>query len=143
MGEDLLSLFCRPQEAGIWANKLPSGFGAYTPCLVDSFIVNISSLVLLFFTVQRIRGLVYGVGIERFKVSSPWRYCPGLLLASFCAVAPLTQIALGVSTVNLDGESSMPPFEVWFTLHVNCSTTWLVEIVLSTRHTARCLLQKE
>jgi hypothetical protein len=114
MGEDLVSLFCRPLEAGIWANKLPSGFGAYTPCLVDSVIINISSIVLLVFTVQRIRSLVYGVSIERFKVINPWRYSPGLLLASFCAVAPLTQIALGISTVNLDGEGSMPPFEVRF-----------------------------
>lgn len=120
MADDMLSWFCRPQEAGVWANKLPSGFGAYTPCLVDSFIVNISSLVLLFFTVQRIRALIYGVSIERFKVTNPWRYAPGLLLASFCAVAPLTQIALGVSTVNLEGETSMPPFEVWFTLHPLC-----------------------
>jgi hypothetical protein len=113
MGEDLLTSFCRPLKTGVWS-KLPSGFGAYTPCLVDTIIVNISSIVLLFFTIQRIRSLVYGVSIERFKVSNPWRYCLGLLLASFCAVAPLTQIVLGVSTVNLDGESSMPPFEVQF-----------------------------
>lgn len=112
MAEDLFSSFCRPLEAGVWANKLPSGFGAYTPCAVDSVIVNISSLVLLFFTVQRIRALVYGVGIERFKVSNAWRYIPLFLLAAFCAAAPITQIILGVSTVNLDGESSMPPYEV-------------------------------
>ena len=118
MGEDLLTSFCRPLEAGVWS-KLPSGFGAYTPCFVDTVIVNISSIVLLFFTVKRIRILVYGVSIERFKVSNPWRYSLGLLLASFCAVVPLTQIVLGVSTVNLGGESSMPPFEVYlYTLFV-------------------------
>lgn len=112
MGEALLTSFCRPLESGVWANKLPSGFGAYTPCLVNSIIINLSSVVLLIFTIHRIRALVYGVSLERFKVSNPWRYCPGFLLSFFCAVAPITQIMFGISTVNLDGESSMPPFEV-------------------------------
>lgn len=112
MEDDLLTSFCRPLESGVWAKKLPSGFGAFTPCLVDSAIINLTCIVLLVFAIQRIRALFYGVSLERFKVSNPWRHGPALLLALFCAVAPLTQIALGISTVNLDGESSMPPFEV-------------------------------
>jgi ABC-type multidrug transport system fused ATPase/permease subunit len=128
MAEDLFSSFCRPLDAGVWANKLPSGFGAYTPCVVDSVIVNISSLVLLFFTVQRIRALVYGVGIERFKVTNGWRYIPLFLLAAFCAAAPITQIILGVSTVNLDGESSMPPYEI--STLVLVSLTWIAILTM-------------
>ncbi|KAG0591623.1 hypothetical protein KC19_1G189200 [Ceratodon purpureus] len=127
MEADLITRFCRPLEDGVWS-RLPSGFGAYTPCLVDTIIVNLSCIVLLFFTIQRIRSLVYGVSIERFKVGNPWRYGPGLLLASFCAVAPLAQIALGVSTVNLDGESSMPPFEI--TTLILLSFTWMAVLAL-------------
>ncbi|XP_024373624.1 ABC transporter C family member 2 [Physcomitrium patens] len=128
MGEALLTSFCRPLESGVWANKLPSGFGAYTPCLVNSIIINLSSVVLLIFTIHRIRALVYGVSLERFKVSNPWRYCPGFLLSFFCAVAPITQIMFGISTVNLDGESSMPPFEI--TTLTLTSLTWITILVM-------------
>jgi len=116
--ERILAAYCRPLEAGAWATKLPSGFGAYTPCLVDTIIVNLSSLLLLFFTFHRIHSLLYGLSVERFKVKTPWGHYFGMLLASFCAVAPLAQIALGISTVNLNGETSLPPFEV---LHLHHS----------------------
>lgn len=112
----LLSSFCRPVTGGVWETKLASGFGAYTPCLVDSIVVSLSNVALLLFVLYRIRGLCgYHARSSslRFKVQKPAGHCIGLLLAAFCAVAPVLQIVLGVSAVNLDGgDTSMPPFEV-------------------------------
>jgi hypothetical protein len=84
--------------------------------LFDSIVVSLSNVALLLFVLYRIRALCgYRARSSslRFKVQKPAGHCIGLLLAAFCAVAPVLQIVLGVSAVNLDGgETSMPPFEV-------------------------------
>ncbi|CAK9265220.1 unnamed protein product [Sphagnum jensenii] len=128
----LLSSFCRPVTGGVWETKLASGFGAYTPCLFDSIVVSLSNVALLLFVLYRIRGLCgYHARSSslRFKVQKPAGHCIGLLLAAFCAVAPVLQIVLGVSAVNLDGgDTSMPPFEV--SALVVSSATWTSVVVM-------------
>jgi hypothetical protein len=126
----LLSLFCRPVAGGVWETKLASGFGAYTPCLVQSVVISPSNLALLLVVVYRISGLCYAYSSAplRFTVQKPAAgHCVGLLLAAFCAVAPLLQVVFGMSAVNLDGENSMPPFEVTSSplLHVPCKADCL------------------
>jgi hypothetical protein len=125
-----LSLFCRPVAGGVWETKLASGFGAYTPCLVQSVVISPSNLALLLVVVYRICGLCYAYSSAplRFTVQKPAAgHCVGLLLAAFCAVSPLLQIVFGVSAVNLDGENSMPPFEVTSSplLHIPCKADCL------------------
>jgi hypothetical protein len=110
--------FCRPKEEGKWATQLPSGFGAYTPCLVDSFVVTVSNLLLLCVTLYRIYYVVASSSSayhnnKKFKLKNPpWGHLFAILLVACCVIGPLLQVVLGISNVNLDGELSLPPYEV-------------------------------
>jgi hypothetical protein len=113
--------FCRPKEEGKWATHLPSGFGAYTPCLVDSFVVTVSNLLLLCVTLYRIYYVVASSSSsssayhnnKKFKLKNPpWGHLFAILLVACCVIGPLLQVVFGISNVNLDGELSLPPYEV-------------------------------
>jgi hypothetical protein len=119
----LMEGFCRPKEEGKWATQLPSGFGAYTPCLVDSFVVTFSNLLLLCVTLYRIYYVVASSSSpssssayhnnNKFKLKNPpWGHLFAILLVACCVIGPLLQVVLGISNVNLDGELSLPPYEV-------------------------------
>jgi hypothetical protein len=115
----LMEDFCRPKEEGKWATQLPSGFGAYTPCLVDSFVVTVSNLLLLCVTLYRIYYVVASSSSsayhnnKKFKLKNPpWGHLFAILLVACCVIGPLLQVVLGISNVNLDGELSLPPYEV-------------------------------
>jgi hypothetical protein len=109
----VMDVFCRPVVGGVWETKLASGFGAFTPCLVDTVVITVSNLALLFSAVYRIRALLYSSSSgNRFKVSRCWGHYFAILLAFVCAVEPIVQITLSLSAVNLDGETTLPPFEV-------------------------------
>jgi hypothetical protein len=118
----LMEDFCRPKEQGKWATQLPSGFGAYTPCLVDSFVVTVSNLLLLCVTLLRIYHVVAPSSSssssayhnnKKFKLKNPpWGHLFAILLVVCCVIGPLLQLVLGISNVNLDGELSLPPYEV-------------------------------
>jgi ATP-binding cassette subfamily C (CFTR/MRP) protein 1 len=135
----VMDVFCRPVVGGVWETKLASGFGAFTPCLVDTVVITVSNLALLFSAVYRIRALLYSSSSgNRFKVSRCWGHYFAILLAFVCAVEPIVQITLSLSAVNLDGETTLPPFEImsqaltsvtWFAL----TAMLLVEIKTYTK----------
>ncbi len=108
-----MDVFCRPVVGGVWETKLASGFGSFTPCLVDAVIITVSNLALLSLVVYRIRALLYSSSSgNRIKVSRRWGHYFAILLAFVLAVEPIVQITLSLSVVNLDGETTLPPFEV-------------------------------
>ena len=114
--EDAMDSFCRPVQGGIWDTKLSSGFGPYTPCLVDTVIINLSYLALIFICVYRIRSIFSNTVGSKFKLTSSWGHYFGILLAAFCAGEPVAQIILGISAVTGDRTSSLPLFEVNYLL---------------------------
>jgi hypothetical protein len=95
--------------------KLTSGFSAYAFCLVQSVVISLFDIKLLLFVVYHICALYYGYSSAplRFTVQKPVAgHCVRLLLFSFCAVTPLLQIVFDMFSVNLEGEHSMPHFEI-------------------------------
>lgn len=118
-GKDLLqfdwggvaSMYCSPVPGGTWETKLENGFGAFTPCLVDSVVLGASYLFLLGFVLRRIVHL-RSPDTKKFSVQSKFRHAFAIVLSSACAVAPFLQIILGLSTANTDVDSSLPVFEV-------------------------------
>ena len=109
---EAMDSFCRPVEGGVWDTKLASGFGPYTPCLLDTVVINFSNLTLICICLTRIRCLLYNRSTTKFRLKSQWGHYVAILLATFAAAEPVVQIILGISAVNGDGETSLPPFEV-------------------------------
>ncbi|XP_024396529.1 ABC transporter C family member 2 [Physcomitrium patens] len=125
---DLMDTFCRPVEGGIWDTKLASGFGPYTPCLLDTVIINFSNLTLIFVCLFRIRSLFSNTAPSKFKLKSSGAHYFAILLAAFCVGEPIAQIVLKLSAVNGDNSSSLPPFEI--TSLVWTSITWTVVLIM-------------
>ena len=130
--EDAMDSFCRPMQGGIWDTKLSSGFGPYTPCLVDTVIINLSNLALIFISLCRIRSLFSNTEGSKFKVKSSWGHAFGILLAGFCAGEPVVQIFLDISAVSGDDKGSLPPFEVTFCPSSSLSNSFLERLTCFT-----------
>jgi ATP-binding cassette subfamily C (CFTR/MRP) protein 1 len=103
--------YCSPVAGGVWETHLENGFGAYTPCLVDSVILGVSYLFLLVIVLRRILHL-RSPATSVFSVQSKWRHAFAIFLASICAVVPFLQVILGISSANTDVHGSMPIFEI-------------------------------
>lgn len=125
---DAVHSFCRPVEGGIWDTQLSSGFGPYTPCLLDTVVINLSYLALIFICLCRIRSLFSNTAGAKFQLKSSWPHYVAILLAAFCAAEPVAQMMLGISSVNGDSTTSLPPFEI--TTLVWTTITWFVVLVL-------------
>lgn len=114
MGFEPLEWYCRPVENGIWAKAVDSAFGEYTNCAVDSLVISFSHLVLFGLCIYRIRLFRRSSIAQRFRLSSNYyNYMLGLL-AAYCTAEPLLRLVMGISIFNLDGETSLAPFEVGF-----------------------------
>jgi hypothetical protein len=111
----LMFLFCRPVMGGVWEMKLTFGFNAYAFCLVQFIVISLFDIKLLLFIVYHICALYYEYSSTplRFTMQKPIvGHYVRFLLVFFYDVTPLFHIVFGMSSVNLDGEHSMPCFEI-------------------------------
>ncbi|TYI49637.1 hypothetical protein E1A91_D12G049200v1 [Gossypium mustelinum] len=112
MAFEPLVWFCRPVADGVWKRSVSNAFGAYTPCATDSLVVTLSHLVLLGLCVYRIWLIKRDFKAQRFCLRSKYyNYMLGLL-ALYATAEPLFRLIMGISVLNLDGQSGLSPFEV-------------------------------
>ncbi|OVA16127.1 ABC transporter [Macleaya cordata] len=134
MGFKPLVWYCKPVENGVWTKAVQNAFGAYTPCGVDTLVVSISNLVLLTLCLYRIWKTTKDFSIQRFRLrSNYYNYFLGLL-AAYCIAEPLYRVFMGMSILNLDGQTAMAPYEM-LSLLIE-ALTWcsmLVMVVLETK----------
>lgn len=112
MAFEPLVWYCRPVKNGVWARAVENAFGQYTPCAVDSLVVCISHLVVLGLCCYRVWRIKKDFKVQRFCLRSKfYNYVLGLL-AAYCTAEPLFRLFMGISVLNLDGQTGLAPFEV-------------------------------
>lgn len=113
MAFEPLVWYCQPVANGVWAKAVQNAFGAYTPC-ADSLVVFISYLVLLGLSSYRIWKTKKDMKVQRFRLRSNYYNYILALLVAYCTAEPLFRLGMGISAVNLDGQTGLAPFEVGF-----------------------------
>ncbi|KAK9267310.1 hypothetical protein L1049_009733 [Liquidambar formosana] len=104
--------YCRPGENGSWGKLVENAFGVYTPCAIDSLVVAVSHLVLLGLCLYRVWRIKKDFQVQRFCLrSNIFNYILGLL-AGYSTAEPLFRLVMGISVVNLDGQTGLAPFEM-------------------------------
>ncbi|KAL9355570.1 hypothetical protein Peur_053540 [Populus x canadensis] len=113
MGLEALVWYCRPMANGVWAKEVDNAFGAYTPCAIDSIVICISHLVLLGLCLYRIWLIIdNNTKVQKYCLrTNYYNYMLGFL-AAYCTVQPLLRLFMDVSIFNLDGQTSLSPFEL-------------------------------
>ncbi|KAH9796222.1 ABC transporter C family member 2 [Citrus sinensis] len=112
-----LDWYCRPVANGVWTKVVDNAFGAYTPCATDSLVVSVSHLILMGLCFYRIWLIKKDFKVQRFCLKSKlYNYMLGFL-AAYCTAEPLFQLIMGISALDLDGQSGLAPFEVWSDLY--------------------------
>ncbi|XP_059668430.1 ABC transporter C family member 2-like [Cornus florida] len=107
-----VSWYCRPVTNGVWAKAVDNAFGVYTPCAIDSLVVSVSHLALLALCLYRIWRTKKDLKVQRFILrSNYYNYMLGLL-AGYCTAEPLFRLVMGISVLNLDGQTGLAPFEM-------------------------------
>ncbi|XP_057430299.1 ABC transporter C family member 2-like [Lotus japonicus] len=107
-----LDWYCRPVANGLWTRTVQNAFGAYTPCAVDSLVISVSHLILLGLCVYRIWLIKTDFKAKRLCLrSNLYNYFLGLL-AAYCVAEPLYRLIMGISVLNIDGQTSLAPFEI-------------------------------
>ncbi|KAL5977121.1 Canalicular multispecific organic anion transporter 1 [Asimina triloba] len=104
--------YCQPVENGFWSKMVENGLGSYTPCGMDTVVVCISHLVLISLCWYRIWRIRNDNSVQKFRLRSPYYNYMLWLLAAYCAAEPLFRLVMGMSIVNLDGQTSLAPFEI-------------------------------
>lgn len=134
MGFEPLVWYCQPAKNQIWAKVVENAFGAYTPCAIETLVVGISHLVLFCLCFYRIWRIRRDLTVQRYCLRShSYNYILGLL-AAYCTAEPLFRLVFGLSVSNLDGQTSIDPFEM-LTLIVE-AVAWccmLVMVVVETK----------
>lgn len=104
--------YCRPVANGAWTKAVENALGEYTPCAVDSLVVSVSHLIILGLCFYRIWRIKKDFKAQRFCLRSKlYNYMLGLL-AIYCTAEPLFRLIMGISVLNLDGQTGLAPFEV-------------------------------
>ncbi|XP_058723910.1 ABC transporter C family member 2-like [Vicia villosa] len=104
--------YCQPVENGVWTRTVQNAFGAYTPCAVNNLVIGISHLVILGLCVYRIWLIKKDYKVKRFCLrSNIYNYVLGIL-AAYSVAEPLYRLIMGISVLNLDGQSQLAPFEI-------------------------------
>lgn len=112
MAFEPLDWFCQPVANGVWTKVVKNAFGAYTPCAVDSLVIIISHVILFGLCFYRIWLINKNFKVKRYCLRSKlYNYLLGLL-AGYCTAEPLFRLVMGLSVLNLDGQSGLAPFEV-------------------------------
>ncbi|KAI9198159.1 hypothetical protein LWI28_011152 [Acer negundo] len=134
MAFEPLVWYCRPVKNGVWTRAVDNAFGAYTPCATDSLVISISQLVLMVLCLYRIWLIKKDFKAKRFCLKSKlYNYMLGFL-AGFCTALPLYRLIMGISVLNLDGQSGLAPFEtVSLTIEAITWCSMLVMIGVETK----------
>lgn len=110
-----LGWYCQPVANGVWATAVDNALGEYTPCAVDSLVIVLSHLVFIGLCIYRAWRTLKDVKVQRFCLRSKfYNYFLGLL-AGYSAAEPFLRLIMGISLFNLDGQTSLAPFEVGIT----------------------------
>lgn len=112
MAFEPLVWFCRPVADGVWKKSVSNAFGAYTPCATDSLVVTLTHLMLLGLCVYRIWLIKRDFKAQRFCLRSKYYIYMLGLLALYATAEPLFRLIMGISVLNLDGQSGLSPVEV-------------------------------
>ncbi|KAI8000143.1 ABC transporter C family member 2 [Camellia lanceoleosa] len=113
MGFEPLVWYCRPVANGVWAKVVENAFGAYTPCATDTLVVSISNLVLMGLCLYRIWLTKKDFTVQRFRLRSNYYNYMLVFLAAYCTAEPLFRLVMGISALNLDGQTGgLAPFEM-------------------------------
>ncbi|KAJ3693573.1 hypothetical protein LUZ60_009053 [Juncus effusus] len=128
MGVNPLEWYCRPVQDGIWSKAVENAFGVYTPCGMQSLVVSISHLALFAVCLYRIWRTTKDLTVQRYTLKSKLYSYVLIIFAAFCVAEPLFRLVMGYSTVNLDGQSSLAPFEI-VTLILE-AVTWSCVVVM-------------
>ncbi|KAL7212544.1 hypothetical protein ACSBR2_015274 [Camellia fascicularis] len=113
MGFEPLVWYCQPVANGVWAKVVENAFGAYTPCATDTLVVSISNLVLMGLCLYRIWLTKKDFTVQRFRLRSNYYNYMLVLLAAYCTAEPLFRLVMGLSALNLDGQTGgLAPFEM-------------------------------
>ncbi|KAF3450335.1 hypothetical protein FNV43_RR06415 [Rhamnella rubrinervis] len=104
--------YCRPVPNGVWTKAVENALGEYTPCAVDSLVVSASHLIVLSLCFYRTWKIKKDFKAQRFCLRSKvYNYMLGLL-AAYCTAEPLFRLIMGISVLNLDGQTGLGPFEI-------------------------------
>lgn len=119
--------YCRPSSYGVWTRVVDNAFGAYTPCATDSLAITISHLVLMGLCFYRIWLIKKDFKVQRFCLRSKlYNYFLGLL-ATYGTAEPLFRLIMGISILDLEGQTGLAPFEVSFNfLIISCFYLWFL-----------------
>ncbi|XP_078176000.1 ABC transporter C family member 2-like isoform X2 [Carex rostrata] len=112
MGFDLLDWYCQPVQGGVWSQAVESAFGMYTPCGMQTVILGISHLALFGACFYRTWRITKDLTVQRYSMKSQFYSYVLMIFTAFCVAEPLFRVIMGYSIVNLDGQSSLAPFEV-------------------------------
>ncbi|MCO5609705.1 hypothetical protein L7F22_063937 [Adiantum nelumboides] len=116
--------FCKPVSGGKWETDLLNGFGAYTPCIADIVVVSLSHVALCCLMGRRLWFLMLGTTKQKLCLQNPAMTLFLAFLSVCIAVLPLVQLGLGISFVNVDDASSLPPYEIVTSMVTSC--TWFM-----------------
>jgi ATP-binding cassette, subfamily C (CFTR/MRP), member 1 len=112
MGFHPLEWYCQPVQGGVWSQTVENALGMYTPCGTETVILGISHLALFGVCFYRTWQITKDLKVQRFSMKSKLYSYILMVFAAFCVAEPLFQVVMGYSIVNLDGQSSLAPFEV-------------------------------
>ncbi|KAH9747873.1 ABC transporter C family member 2 [Citrus sinensis] len=129
-----LDWYCRPVANGVWTKVVDNAFGAYTPCATDSLVVSVSHLILMGLCFYRIWLIKKDFKVQRFCLKSKlYNYMLGFL-AAYCTAEPLFQLIMGISALDLDGQSGLAPFEILsLIIEALCWCSMLIMIFVETK----------
>nr|GMD06341.1 ABC transporter C family member 2-like [Ipomoea batatas] len=123
-----LDWYCQPVKNGVWSKAVENAFGAYTPCATDSLVISVSQLVVLGLCLYRIWKIMKDFSVQRFRLrSNYYNYMLGLL-AAYCAGQPLYRLVMGISVLNVDGQTGIAPYKT-VSLIIE-SLTWCFMLVM-------------
>ena len=114
MGFEALDWYCKPVRDGVWSKAVENAFGAYTPCATDTLVVSLSYLALTALCFYKIWLTKKDFKIQRFCLRSKWYAYLLALVALYSTAEPLYRLVMGISVLNLDGQTGLAPFEVCF-----------------------------
>ncbi|KAJ6886561.1 ABC transporter C family member 2 isoform X3 [Populus alba x Populus x berolinensis] len=112
MGFEALDWYCKPVRDGVWTKAVENAFGAYTPCATDTLVVSLSYLVLMALCFYKIWLTKKDFKLQRFCLRSKWYAYLLALLALYSTAEPLYRLVMGISVLNLDGQTGLAPFEI-------------------------------
>nr|AXN55887.1 ABC transporter C family member 2 [Crocus sativus] len=112
MGFKPLGWYCRPVKDGLWSMTVHNALGAYTPCTMETIVVGISHLALFGTCFYRIWRMSRDVTVKRYCLRSKYYHILLGLLAAFCTLEPLFRLVFGISIMDIDHHTSLPPFEI-------------------------------